>query len=395
MRFLALTLTLMLLISISAALVVASNGSSSSRRWTFAVYMVADNNLDTAALEDIHEMQSVGSTDQVGVVVLVDRFYVNGSQILYISKGYNQSVWGEWSSEYELNMGDPATLTWFLEYVASNYPAEHYALVLWDHGDGWNGFGWDDTNSDHLTVEEIKNALINFKDVTGVKIDLLGFDACLMASVEVAYTLSLTDEVSVLVASEDYVPWSGWPYDTILSKLVENPELSPVELASLIVDEYVESYEHGTQGFAPYVTLSAIDLSQVRNIVGNLGYLANELMTNLKKHKDTLRYAVESSERFWFGAWHQGPYIDLRDFLEKLATRESLKSYVDPVLNDWQKVVIASRSSVGPHKTNCWGLTIYYPRNKNQFYMPEPYYVSVPEFTQVTGWYDLLVAYFS
>jgi hypothetical protein len=271
----------MLLISISAVLVVVSNGSSSSRRWTFAVYMVADNNLDTAALEDIHEIQSVGSTDQVGVVVLVDRFYVNGSQILYISKGYNQSVWGEWSSEYELNMGDPATLTWFLEYVASNYPAEHYALVLWDHGDGWNGFGWDDTNSDHLTVEEVKNALINFKDMTGVKIDSLGFDACLMVSVEVAYTLSLTDEVSVLVASEDYVPWSGWPYDTILSKLVENPELSPVELASLIVDEYVESYEHGTQGFAPYVTLSAIDLSQVRNIVGNLGYLANELMTNL------------------------------------------------------------------------------------------------------------------
>lgn len=394
-RFFALALALLLLTSISTALIVTGNSSLSSRKWTFAVYMVADNNLDPAALEDIREMQSVGSTSQVNIVVLLDRFYVNGTQILYIGEGYNQTVWGGWSGEYELNTGDPDTLTQFLEFVASNYPAEHYALVLWDHGDGWSGFGWDDTNNDHLTIEEIKNALISFKKVTGVKIDLLGFDACLMASVEVAYTLSLTDEVGVLVASEDYVPWFGWPYDMILSKLVENPYLSPAELANTIVDEYVESYEHGTQGFAPYATLSAINLSQVGNLVANLKYLTNELITNLKKYRSTLKYAVESSERFWFGAWRQGPYIDLRDFLEKLATKESLKSYVDQVLNDWQEVVIASKCGIGPHMTNCWGLTIYYPRNRNQFYMPEPYYESVPEFADVTGWYDLLVTYFS
>lgn len=396
MRFLTLTLLILLMFTlISTASVVASNNDE-AKKWTFAVYMVADNNLDPAALKDLAEMQSVGSTNNVNIVVLIDRFYVSGTQILYIGKGYNQTVWGEWSNEYELNTGSSDTLAWFVEYVISSYPAEHYALVLWDHGDGWNGFGWDDTNKDHLAVEEIKDALNRVRAETGVRIDLLGFDACLMANIEVAYTLSLTNEVNILLASEDYVPWYGWPYDMILSKLVENPDLSPVEFASLIVDEYVKSYEHGIQGFAPYVTLSAIDLNRVRDLVPRLKDLTRELISNFREYRSTLKYAVESSERFWFGAWRQGPYIDLKDFLEKLvAGKESLKTYVNPILSNWSNIVIASKSGIGPHKTDCWGLTIYYPRNKNQFYLPEPYYESVPDFAEATGWYELLVTYFS
>ncbi|MEM0282656.1 MAG: clostripain-related cysteine peptidase, partial [Desulfurococcaceae archaeon] len=196
---------------ITAINVVFADNNSTSRlaKWTFMVYMVADNNLDPYAYLDFLEMESVGSTSDVNIIVLADLIHVNGTVMYYVEKNGSTVIWGNWSNEYELNMGDPRTLAWFINEVASRYPAQHYALILWDHGDSWNGFGWDETNNDYLTIEEIKEALSNIN----IKIDLLGFDACLMASIEVAYTLSLTGNVDVMIASEEYVPAYGWPYD--------------------------------------------------------------------------------------------------------------------------------------------------------------------------------------
>ncbi|MEM1639628.1 MAG: clostripain-related cysteine peptidase [Desulfurococcaceae archaeon] len=298
-------------------------------------------------------------------------------------------IWGSWSNEYELNMGDPRTLAWFINEAASRYPAQHYALILWDHGNSWNGFGWDETNNDYLTVEEIKEALSNIN----IKIDLLGFDACLMASIEVAYTLSLTGNVDVMIASEEYVPAYGWPYDKILSKLVENPNMTPEELAKVIVNEYIESYSKGSQGSAPYATMSAINMNKIGEIVSHLGDLSRYLLDNISIYKSFVKAASQSSERFWFGMWRKGPYIDLKDFLlNLLKLRPDLESYIKPVLNEWSNLVIAVNSTRGMHAKNVYGLTIYFPRNRNQFYMPEPYYMSVPEFAAETNWYILLQA---
>ncbi|MEM0031553.1 MAG: clostripain-related cysteine peptidase [Desulfurococcaceae archaeon] len=376
---------------ITAINVVFADNNSTSRlaKWTFMVYMVADNNLDPYAYLDFLEMESVGSTSDVNIIVLADLIHVNGTVMYYVEKNGSTVIWGNWSNEYELNMGDPRTLAWFINEVASRYPAQHYALILWDHGDSWNGFGWDETNNDYLTIEEIKEALSNIN----IKIDLLGFDACLMASIEVAYTLSLTGNVDVMIASEEYVPAYGWPYDKILSKLVENPNMTPEELAKVIVNEYIESYSKGSQGFAPYATMSAINMNKIGEIVSHLGDLSRYLLDNISIYKSFVKAASQSSERFWFGMWHQGPYIDLKDFLlNLLKLRPDLESYIKPVLNEWSNLVIAVNSTRGMHAKNVYGLTIYFPRNRNQFYMPEPYYMSVPEFAAETNWYILLQA---
>ncbi|MEM3913211.1 MAG: clostripain-related cysteine peptidase [Desulfurococcaceae archaeon] len=379
---------------ITAINVVFADNNSTSRlaKWTFMVYMVADNNLDPYAYLDFLEMESVGSTSDVNIIVLADLIHVNGTVMYYVEKNGSTVIWGNWSNEYELNMGDPRTLVWFINEAASRYPAQHYALILWDHGDSWNGFGWDETNNDYLTVEEIKEALSNIN----IKIDLLGFDACLMASIEVAYTLSLTGNVDVMIASEEYVPAYGWPYDKILSKLVENPNMTPEELAKVIVNEYIESYSKGSQGFAPYATMSAINMNKIGEIVSHLGDLSRYLLDNISIYKSFVKAASQFSERFWFGMWRQGPYIDLKDFLlNLLKLRPDLESYIKPVLNEWSNLVIAVNSTRGMHAKNVYGLTIYFPRNRNQFYMPEPYYMSVPEFAAETNWYILLQAVLS
>ncbi len=381
-----IAVALMLSSSIITIQVVSAN-SNNGNTWTFMVYIVADNNLDPYAELDLREMESVGSTSSVNIVALVDLLNVNGSVLYYIGKGSRSIIWGNWSSEYELNMGDPEALAWFVNETVRNYPADHYVLVLWDHGDGWNGFGWDDTNNDHLTIEEIKEALSNIP----VKIDILGFDACLMSNLEVIYTLSLTSKVEVVIASEEFIPNYGWPYDKILEKLVENPDISIPDFAKVIVEEYVKSYSRDSQGFAPYATLSAVDASVVGVTVSQLKNLTSILIKDINKYKSSVKASSEDAERFWFGMWRQGPYIDLKDFLLNLLTLEkNLKPYIEPILSNWDNLVIACNSTRGPHADTTYGLTIYFPRNRNQFYYPEPYYSSVPEFANETGWYQLL-----
>ncbi len=364
--------------------------------WTIMVYIDADNNLDPAGLDDISEMQMVGSSNDVNIVVLFDRWSeacgLNGTALLHIEKDTNTTIWGGWSSEYELNMGDPETLKWFINYTIQHYSAKKYALILWDHGGNWEGVCWDWTDNDYLTIEEVKRAI---SESAIEHIDLLGFDACLMASIEVAYTMSLTDKVDVMVASEEFIPWDGWPYDLILSGLTENPGWSAEEFSIHIVDNYIASYSHGTQGFAWYATLSAIDLTEVETIVSKMADLTGEILADFNKYKRAVTGAKNLADRYWFGFWHQGPYIDLYQFILMLGTiNNKLTSYTRPILEKWNEVVIYAGACNGPHKNRANGLTIYFPRNRNIFYTPEPYYESVPEFAEVTKWYELLTTYF-
>lgn len=364
-------------------------------KWTFMVYMDADNNLDPAGVDDISEMQAVGSTSEVNVIVLFDRWHeacgFNGSAILYIHEGWNEIVWGGWSDEYEVNMGDPETLTWFINYSAENYPADKYALIIWDHGGNWEGVCWDWTDEDYLTIKDLYEALLS----SPVTINLLGFDACLMSSIEVSYELQLSNKVKVMTASEDFVPWAGYPYDMILQGLTQYPEWDENTLATYIVDKYVESYANlGVNRI--FATLAAINLSNIGTLVEYSKYLTCELIMHFDNYKNSITGAKNSADRYWFGFWHQGPYIDLHQFVYRLGIIETgLKEYTDVILKTWNNVVIHSKCCTGPHIKSGAGLTIYFPRNSKLFYTPEAYYESVTAFAEYTGWYTLLTMYFA
>ena len=391
-------IVLSLLIILAAPFLVgATPAYATGAKWTVMVYVDADNNLDSAGVDDISEMQMIGSSPEVNIVVLFDRWSeacgFNGTEILYIEKGSNTTVWGDWTNEYELNMGDPETLTWFINYTVEKYPAEKYALILWDHGSNWEGICWDWTDNDHLTIEEVKTAIRN----SVIKhVDLLGCDACLMGSIEVAYTISLTEKVDVMVASEEFIPWDGWPYDMILGELVENPDWSAQEFSIHIVDDYIASYSHGTQGFAWYATLSAVNLHKMDQLVSCMTTLTGTILDNFDEYKEAVTGAKSAADRYWFGSWHQGAYIDLYQFVYMLETiNNELEPYTAPILQMWNDAVIHAKACDGPHSNGANGLTIYFPRNRNLFYTPEPYYNSVPEFAEKTGWYQLLTMYFS
>ena len=148
-----------------------SNEASGIAEWTFMVYMASDNNLEGAGIEDLNEMETVGSSKELNFIVQVDR-----------AEGYDTSN-GDWkgAKRYrmekdedtaivnspeladmgEINMGDPSTLADFIIWAYDNYPAKRYFLDLWDHGGAFWGICWDDSegNGDPITMTELSEGL--------------------------------------------------------------------------------------------------------------------------------------------------------------------------------------------------------------------------------------------
>jgi len=188
------------LLDIQAA--ITASASELEADWLFMVYLDADNNLESAGIDDLNEMEVAGSTDNVKIVVQMDRSSGGtwgddtsngnwtGAKRFYVTQDADTAIINSpvIADLGEVNMGDPATLQSFIEWAIANYPARHYTLVLWDHGSGWRertattamkSICSDDQANDELTMTELRSALNAANATTGKVLDIIGFDACL------------------------------------------------------------------------------------------------------------------------------------------------------------------------------------------------------------------------
>ena len=233
----------------------SSGGDGDS--WTVLIYIMGDTDLEAAALLDLLELEDAELGENTNVMAIVDRSdrtdeeggYSGGdvldlgnfsdTRILaFTADGLNvgESVNGG-SSFGELNLGDSSVLAEFIELGLDEFPADKTALFLWDHGAGWPGMGPDETDGyDILTLDEMRDGIEDGLEAAGVeKFDIIGMDACLMASYEVAHAVNgLTD---YLLASEELEPGHGWDYRS-LSILSAQAEVKPLELGRAIVDGF-------------------------------------------------------------------------------------------------------------------------------------------------------------
>jgi hypothetical protein len=362
--------------------------------WTVMVYLDGDNNLETYGIQDINEMEMVGSTADVNIVVQADRipgYDISNSdwtttRRYYITKDLNPNQISSplISDLGELNMGDPQTLVDFVNWAAINYPAKKYSLVIWNHGGGFRSLNlvkdiaWDDTNGrDKITMPELEEALSMISAQIGENIDLVGMDACLMAMAEVAYQIK--DDADILVTSEESEPNEGWPYDTILSQLVSNPLMSAEELATAIVDKYIYSYPFSN------VTQSALDLSYIDTLASQLSNLALEIMGDSSTPKYKYILAAEDSQHY------NGDYdfIDLYDLCNNLLIYSNSLEVKNIVLSIQQTlnsaVIKSGYSGVGVSRSR--GLSIYFP-----YYSYDNYY-NYTNFAQDTSWDEMLLSF--
>ena len=374
---------------------------NNTAEWTVMVYLDSDNNLESAGIDDINEMEIVGSTSEVNIVVQVDR--IPYSVLASNNQGYADDISnGNWTttrryyitqdfdpvqinSQFksdlsELNMGDPQTLIDFTNWATINYPAEKYLLVIWNHGGGFRSLNltkdiaWDDTSGgDKITMPELEDALSAINTQIGEKIDIVGMDACFMAMTEVAYQIK--DYADILVSSEASEPFDGWPYDTILGELVGNPLISSGQLAVDIVDKYIFSYPYGN------VTQSAIDLSYMDTLTSQLSNFASAIMDDNLTPKNNYLNASNSSQ--YYG---DSDYIDLYDFCNQLVTYSNSLEVKNIALNIQQTLnyaVIKSEYS-GRNLSGSKGLSIYFP------YIAYDSYYNNTNFVRDTKWDEML-----
>jgi len=341
--------------------------------WTVMVYLDADNNLESAGINDINEMEMVGSTTDVKIVVQADRipgYDISNSdwtttRRYYITQDSDSMQINSWFSDLgELNMGDPQTLIDFANWATNNYPAKKYLLVIWNHGGGFRSLAytakdiaWDDTSGgDRITMPELEDALSAISAQMGENIDIVGMDACLMAMTEVAYQIK--DYADILVTSEEVEPGDGWPYDTILAQLAANPAMSSIQLAIDIVDKYIYSYPFKE------VTQSAIDLSYMDTLANQLSSLAETIKGDSTTPSNKYITAAYNSQYY-----SQSPYssekefIDLYDFCNKLLIYSNSSNTKNIALNIQQILnsAVINSDYNGASLSGSKGLSIYFP----------------------------------
>ena len=372
------------------------------RKWTFMVYIDGDNDLEGAGIDDFLEMAQVGTTCDVHIVVQFDRIDGYDSSYddwtichrFYVTQGmqpYEQcaiSDWGDGSGGREVNMGDPQTLIDFVEWAMTNYPADNYALVLWNHGNGWReimeergllplkAICWDDTSAgDCLFMKEVGDALETIENDIQ-QVDLVGFDACLMGMAEVAYEIK--DHASVMVGSEETEPGDGWPYNTILPDLTANPIMSPADLACVIVNRYGESYGAGSG-----TTQSAFDLANMSSLAAAISNFGNIMIGSA--YKSEIATCRGNSQEYFY-PWH----IDLYHFADLASTGvpdATIQAAANNVKTQINNTIICEFH--GSQLPNSHGAAIYFPNCPSHSLNPD-YNPSVIDFAADTYWDEFL-----
>lgn len=354
-------------------------------KWTIMVYMAAGNELESVGIQDINEMEMIGSNKDVNIVVQMDRISFDvldnygyghlddtsnnnwtGTRRYYITQDSNPEIIKSRliMDLGEKNMGDPETLKDFTQWAIQNYPAQRYMLILWNHGGGFRSLEesrdicWDynfGLNS-RITMPQLEDALSFTSGQLGGKINILGMDACYMGMLEVAYQVK--DYAQILIASEASVPGDGWQYDEILQELVINPNQLSRDFAAEIVDIYYKQYSVAGSN----VTLSAVDLSKIDDLAAQVSGLAQSIKNDLTVPKKNYHDARNNSQ-YYTGVGFE--YIDLKDFVIQLpdyTTNSSVLNYANQI-NQLMEVgnIIINNIYSGNSVTGSNGLTIYFP----------------------------------
>ncbi len=420
---------------------------SDPAKWTILTYIAAHNDLQLMGERSLGQIIDAGSTPDVMHGVLFDG--IDGAKRYVVGDG-GRAIQEEPLGEF--NAADPARLVETAQWLFSHYPAEHYGLILWSHGTGWEPLEidrayreihadeppadegtvravmpgsralfrtsltelvrperpidrailFDDGSSQALDTIQLGQVANEISNGIGQQLDLLGMDACLMATIEVAHQLRET--VSHLVASEDLVPGLSWPYDRILTRLHANPDMSTRDLADCVVAEYAGYYRERPPGPKDgEVTKIALDLSRLDRVTPAMKHLADALIADMPaaisclERAQTSTYLRETNDvqreitRFEYHLW------DIVSMARELA-EDCDSPTVSAAARQLLSAIRASELVVRSEHVGAWlegigGMSVYWiaPREDEPRHI-SPFYRDVT-FAQDAGWQTMLEAY--
>ena len=412
--------------------------------WTWMIYVATHNNVAGWGEKSIENIKAADLGDDVQVVI--QQTTPTGTTRMQIKNGETESTdMGE-----DVDSGDAGTLVDFAKWGKEVAPAKRYALVLWSHGSGWEpseiqGIKLERSVSQPFTVEEytergadssrwhvffapsmaeivgqddeferdiafdngtghsldtveLGKALDDIKTELGRPVDLLGMNACLMATVEVVY--QVRNAARVYVASEELMPAESWPYKEILTQLGKKPRMRTKSLGKLIVNEYTDFFsddsfdltERGIDGS----TLTAVNVDGVEDLAEAVKKLAKQLSEEMDSQFGVIWNAQRATVQFQNN--HQSYHLyDLGMFCTHLTndaqvsdTVKAAAEGVIAILSDDDFILAEAHTS--EKDDGIMGLTTYLmqPVGGNeisQFYGQTAY-------AQDVGWEDFLWDYF-
>ncbi len=367
----------------------------SSVSWVVMVYMAGDNSLSDQVSPDLEEMrQSSLNGRKVRVIALADRSGPNNTHLYEIINGVFKRLS---SAELglsatlpgEVDTGSQQTLSAFIDFVKTNYPAENYSLILWNHGGGWRAPGqkfispnfnfldvkkrgssikdiaWDDTSGTYLGNNMIQGA------VAGKGLTMMCMDACSMGMLETAYELrkSVTG-MDYLVFSQHAEPDTGYQYTDLLNHYIGASNISAANFATIAVNDYVDYYGSGSD-----VTQSAVNLGSIEPVVTALNTFVTYLEDSTMSALDQARAACQ----YYSYPWH----VDLYGFADNFADASATA-----LKNAISAAVIANRHGNG--KPGSHGLSVNFTTKVHHTDYDDANNVNSIDFLAASTWDNFL-----
>lgn len=405
-------------------LLFSYNIQSDIKPWTVLTFIAGDNDLEPFIDLDLNEMQQ-GANKNVNVLAFVNTNIGGKQKIskrLVITPG---QITQDGPDLLNLDSGHPDTCIQAGLWAIENYPSNKFMIIFWDHGSGslnrfligtinpWNlvadkikratlkdkyskeierGFCYDDSTGNYLTDRDLQLILDKLSQKLGKKIDIVAFDACLMADIELAYTAK--PYADYFVSSQEVIAGTGYQYKFVLDSLAKK-DISSKNFATKIVQAYDKCYKISNYDY----TLSAISLKSLDPIVENLNSISKFLITGLQSSnnnslKNAITEAAFSDPDIRFEEYD---YMDLYNFylnLYNLVESTDLKSTEKRVLKRELRTgmylirtaVISKVSS--PRFSKVRGLSIYLPKRTIDNSYEKLYW------TENTNWLKFLQNYF-
>ena len=388
---------------------VASEDSG-LRSWTVAMYWDGDNDLDSLT-ETFIGIWKDSLTNRVDVALSA---YIDGLTTPANYSTLTEDGWKEVKALGEMNTSDPKTLTDFITFTMTEptLAAEHYCLVIQDHGLGYLGTCVDESEPlrTWMSIDSLGRAVGDAKTATGKMLDIIELDACSMALVEVAY--ELRDKAGYLVASEKAVPFDGLNYRALLNGLSTDPGIEPVDLAIKMVDDYEEWYTAPLGTYPtlyPYMqdfaSLSVMNLSKMDPIADAFAALKEAVLPRDNGIKGPMTEAAKSAMvQMWENCMGCDYTADIKVMFTEFGRRVR-DSY--PAVADITDQIVAAADDIIVYDWASWrfggeqtGMSVFVCPGEGMFYVywdttwHRVYNELGLDFVADTGWDEVLLSYF-
>lgn len=361
-------------------------------RWTVLVYINAANNLQPDSLLNVAQMAKVGSDSNVNIVVQwkqatctdcgspsffgTRRYLIHqhtSAEVNQIQNGNTASLDSDRLADpstndattHQSDMGSYLTLQNFVRWGAANYPADHLALVVWDHGSGWlnvyrsasknrlparyRAVSQDNATNNEIETWETPTALTGLAQ----PLDMLIVDCSLECMAEVTY--ELRNSARVFVGSEESPPGAGYPYDTWLTQL-KSAGTDPCNLGNTILTTFVANYPSETD-----ITQAVIDLSKMDNVAAKLDAFGASLQAHVSDQASVIANARNNAQKY---AYSENK--DLYHFADLVRTTTGASDLAQAAYNLEAALRGANTAVIynghgSSSQANSYGMAIYIP----------------------------------